>query len=135
MPETSVISRLPAAGDADLVRQLPHLTIALGENEFHAATILAFDPDAHISAGQLAGHDEDRDRLLAGEAMALAPGRCSPAPAARSRTGWMTRRAWHSSLPSVQYRLNQSSSTGSDRASVSGRASASAGTAMPAARA
>ena len=69
MPETSVISRLPAAGDSDLVGKLPHLTIALGESEYHAATILAFDPDAHISAGQLAGHDEERDRLLAGDAI------------------------------------------------------------------
>lgn len=32
----------------------------------------------------------------------------------------MTRRAWHSSSPSVRYRPNQSSSTGSDRASASG---------------
>jgi len=84
MPETSVISCLPTA-DADLVRQLPDLTIALGESEYHAATILAFDPDAHVCAGQLAGQDEPRDRLLAGDAMSsrawtMLARACTPQP-------------------------------------------------------
>ena len=52
-------------------RQIDQLTVALGESEYHAATILAFDPDAHIAAGQLAGHDEPYDRRLAGDAMSL----------------------------------------------------------------
>lgn len=71
MSELSVFSGLPATANADLVRQIDQLTVALGESEYHAATILAFDPDAHIAAGQLAGHDEPYDRRLAGDAVSL----------------------------------------------------------------
>lgn len=73
MPETNVVWRPAAApADARLLPQLEHFFVALSESEYHAATILAFDPDAHLSAGQLAADDhEPRDRLLAGDAMRL----------------------------------------------------------------
>ncbi|MDF0543820.1 hypothetical protein PX699_15820 [Sphingobium sp. H39-3-25] len=56
----------------NLITQLGHLTVALSESEYHAATILAFDPEAYVSPGQFsADHHEPRDRLLAGDAMSL----------------------------------------------------------------
>lgn len=70
MSEATVISRLPSTGDLALVGQLHRLRIALTENEYHVATILAFDPDAHVSAGHLRpGIGDPRTRLLAGDAM------------------------------------------------------------------
>lgn len=58
--------------ETNLVTQLDHLTVELSESEYHAATILAFDPEAYLLPGQfLADHFEPRDRLLAGDAMSL----------------------------------------------------------------
>ncbi|AIT82588.1 KOW domain-containing protein [Novosphingobium lubricantis] len=72
MPETNVVSLPAASAAAKLLPQLEHLFVALSESEYHAATIFAFDPDAHLSAGQLAADDhEPRDRPLAGDAMSL----------------------------------------------------------------
>lgn len=72
MPEANLVSHRAIAADPKLLPQLERLTIALSESEYHAATILGFDPDANLSAGQLAAdHHEPRDRLLAGDAMSL----------------------------------------------------------------
>lgn len=69
MSEAPVLSRLSVP---DMISQIDRLTIALTESEYHAATILAFDPDAYVSPGHLAtGIDEPRDRHLAGDAMDL----------------------------------------------------------------
>jgi len=58
--------------ETNLVTQLEHLTVALSESEYHAATILTFDPEAYLAPGQLsADHHDPRDRLLAGDAMSL----------------------------------------------------------------
>lgn len=58
--------------ETNLVTQLEHLTVMLSESEYHAATILAFDPEAYLAPGQLSAHHHDpRDRLLAGDAMSL----------------------------------------------------------------
>ena len=85
MSDTLAPSRVPVAADSDLIDQLDRLTVALTETEYHAATILAFDPDAHVSAGHLDhGQGEPRDRHLAGDAMSLRAWRilaraCAPA--------------------------------------------------------
>lgn len=71
MSEAPVLSRLPSAGP-DIIGRIGRLTIALTESEYHAATILAFDPDAYVSPGHLATEvEEPRDRHLAGDAMDL----------------------------------------------------------------
>ncbi|WP_337847816.1 hypothetical protein [Sphingomonas sp.] len=71
MPDTVTIARVPTT-DTDLIARLNRLTVALTDTEYQAATILAFDPDACMAAGQLdAGHSEPRDRQLAGNAMSL----------------------------------------------------------------
>ena len=70
MPDTARVPR-PSANEGDLVSRLPLLTLAVSQTEYHAATILAFDPEAFVPAGQLAAADEPRDHRLGGDAMAL----------------------------------------------------------------
>lgn len=58
--------------ETNLVTQIDLLTVALSESEYHAATILAFDPEAYLSPSQFsADQPEPRDRLLAGDAMTM----------------------------------------------------------------
>lgn len=72
MSEAAVIAPIPFTVDLDLVRQLDQMTLALTEPEHHAATILAFDPDAQVSTGHLAtGPGEPRDHLVPGGALNL----------------------------------------------------------------
>lgn len=49
-----------------LISHLPTLTVALSETEYHAATILAFDPEASIPGGALAEPDPFFERRLSG---------------------------------------------------------------------
>ncbi|MDE8650570.1 hypothetical protein [Novosphingobium album (ex Liu et al. 2023)] len=83
MSETPALLR-PSSVDRDLAGRIDHLAVALTETEYHAAAILAFDPDAQMPAGHLvAGQDEARDRQLAGAVMGLREWRllaraCSP---------------------------------------------------------
>lgn len=72
MFETAVIAPVPSTEHLDLIGQLDQLTLALTQAEHHAATILAFDPDAQVAIGHLAtDHGEPRDHLVSGCAMDL----------------------------------------------------------------
>ncbi len=122
--------------ETNLVTQLALPTVALSESEYHAATILGFDPEAYLSPGQFSGdHPEPRDRLLAGDAMTLR-GWTMLARACGETVGHQDDRArLETFLAERATAPKPPSSPRSARACGSAGARASAATAMPAAKA
>ena len=69
MAENATITRDDIERGRDLISRLPTIVVALSETEYDAATIIAFDPEASIAAGALAGPPKPLERRLFGNSL------------------------------------------------------------------
>lgn len=66
MAENATIAHDHLERGRRLISRLQTIVVALSETEYHAATILAFDPEASIAAGALAEPTPSLERQLSG---------------------------------------------------------------------